>query len=212
MIKFPKTFSIDLRPNCPQIYDQFTINSCVANAACFLYKYYSKTSVEPSRLNLYNNIRKRGRDSGGYILNALKTLKKNGIVSEKLEPYKKKLKIVLNIKSKKYKIKDYCVIPQLKIELIECLKKNNPFIFSLLLDSNFKEIVQKSAVYNKRLGKSTTPHALVCVGYDKLTDMFLIANSWGDTFGKKGYFVISSNIILDSRYCYDFYYFNSGIN
>ena len=48
-------------------------------------------------------------------------------------------------------------------------------------------------------------HAVIAVGYDNAARHFIILNSWGDTFGDKGYFYMPYEFIVDPHKCHDFW-------
>ena len=42
-------------------------------------------------------------------------------------------------------------------------------------------------------------HAVVCVGYDDKSQRFICRNSWGTSWGDKGYFYMPYNYLTNSR-------------
>ena len=194
--KFKRRFSVDLRDKCPPIYDQGNIKSCVVNALCFMYKYYSKTNFDPSRMNLYNNVRKNKRNIGYTVESAMKILTKIGVLAEKYHPYDMEY---VNYESKyntiqecrKHRITGYISLNRVKTDLIACLREGHPFIFTTI--------------------RNGSPHTMVCVGYDYIKEEFIIANSVGTTFGNKGYFNLSWHILVDNTKSFDFYRIDSVI-
>jgi C1A family cysteine protease len=85
---------VDLRPFMPPVFDQGELGSCTANALCGLRQYYAmkhndKTAL--SRLYLYWHERELEgtvyEDSGAYLRDGMKVLKKLGVCPEKHFPY-----------------------------------------------------------------------------------------------------------------------------
>src|SRR4051812_44320534 len=88
----PDTY--DLKNNIQELYDQKSINSCVANSVCLAYRIVQKNKkFQPSRLYIYYKARQKDMgsdqisDSGTYIDAALKHIQQHGICSEKLWEY-----------------------------------------------------------------------------------------------------------------------------
>lgn len=53
-------------------------------------------------------------------------------------------------------------------------------------------------------------HAVVLVGYDDVKQAFKVRNSWGKTWGQKGYFWMSYDYVADTSLCNDFWVVNSA--
>jgi len=48
-------------------------------------------------------------------------------------------------------------------------------------------------------------HAVLAVGYDDKTQRFIVRNSWGTTWGIKGYFTMPYPYLLDANLADDFW-------
>jgi C1A family cysteine protease len=48
-------------------------------------------------------------------------------------------------------------------------------------------------------------HAVLCVGYDDHKHHFIMRNSWGDSWGDKGYFYLPYEYLLDHNLASDFW-------
>jgi C1A family cysteine protease len=84
----------DLKSEIAQVYNQLSLNSCVANAVATAYQVRQKNKdFLPSRLQLYFNSRKREdpnvslNDSGTHSDAALRHVEEHGICAEELWPY-----------------------------------------------------------------------------------------------------------------------------
>ena len=82
--------SVDLRPNCPPVYDQGQLGSCTANALIGAFE-YDVPSFMGSRLFLYYNERKLEGDipddNGAQLSDGVKCLEKYGLCPESEWPY-----------------------------------------------------------------------------------------------------------------------------
>lgn len=99
LAKLPK--KVDLRPNCPPVFNQGKLGSCTANAIAAAHQFdqmkQNKPKVfTPSRLFIYYNEREirqykiRGtvnQDSGAMIRDGIKSLAKQGAAPESMWPY-----------------------------------------------------------------------------------------------------------------------------
>jgi C1A family cysteine protease len=53
-------------------------------------------------------------------------------------------------------------------------------------------------------------HAVVAVGYDDPAKRFIVRNSWGATWGQKGYFTMPYAYLADRNLCDDFWTIRRG--
>ena len=83
--------NIDMRADCPEIYDQGELNSCVSNAVSFMIEFIQKKyeiphNIMPSRLYIYYNTRDSLKtiqeDSGATIIDTLISTNHDGYCSE----------------------------------------------------------------------------------------------------------------------------------
>src|SRR5918912_2497020 len=87
--------NVDLRPDCPPVYDQGQLGSCTANAIGAAFEFMQKKQQQqdfmPSRLFIYWNERKIegtvDQDSGAMIRDGIKSVHKLGACSEDTWPY-----------------------------------------------------------------------------------------------------------------------------
>jgi C1A family cysteine protease len=196
---------MDLRPICSSIEDQGNLGSCTGNALAgaieFLERKDNVRFVDVSRLFIYYNERAiEGTiksDAGAMIRDGIKTLKNQGVCSEKSWPY-----IISKFAVKptapcykealKRQIASYHRILTLD-EMRACLADGFPFIFGFTVYESFESpevtktgIAQMPQPDERSLGG----HAVLAVGYDDTQKRFIVRNSWGTGWGQKGYFTI----------------------
>ena len=90
----------------------------------------------------------------------------------------------------------------------ECLHQGFPFVFGFLVYESFEsqEVASTGNMpmpqkHEKVLGG----HAVMAVGYDDEKKVFIVRNSWKDTWGDKGYFYCPYAFMTNSEYCSDFW-------
>jgi len=86
---------VDLRANCPAVYEQGILGSCTANALAAAFQFEQKKQLIPdfipSRLFIYYNERVLLNtiysDSGAFLRDGIKTMNMQGVCSENDWPY-----------------------------------------------------------------------------------------------------------------------------
>jgi C1A family cysteine protease len=213
---------IDMRtsPIAP-IFDQAQYGSCVSNAVCFAAQQkLGKLTLSDglSRFFLYYNARvliegsKAKDDTGLMIRSGFLSLKKYGDILEVNYPY-----VVKNF-AKKPTLKQYNnalkisgtqfnTVNQDLIALKTALFNGKPIVFGFMVYDSFESVeVAKTGVVPLPLKTENIlgGHAVTIVGYDDLTKKFIIRNSWGTTWGDKGYCYFPYEMILNPQLCSDF--------
>jgi C1A family cysteine protease len=215
---------VDLRDQCPAVYDQGALGSCTANAIGGAIEYDQKKQNEtlfvPARLFIYWNERNMegsvGEDAGAQIRDGIKSINSLGVCPETEWPYdiskftKKPsegcYKDALLRKSLEYKR-----VLQDVGHMRECLKTKLPFVFGFVVFPSFED---KSVVETGDWGGPTEDdlkkgplggHAVMAVGYDDDKKAILVRNSWGEEWGDKGYFWLPYDFITNREYANDFW-------
>jgi C1A family cysteine protease len=199
--------SVDLRPQCPPIYDQGELGSCTANgiggAIEFTQmKQHSPTVFTPSRLFIYYNERVMEgtieSDSGAMIRDGIKSVAKQGACPETLWPY-----VIANFAEKPPQacydsalhntVKRYQRLAQNLTQMKGCLAAGYPFVFGFTVYDSFESqavaqtgVVPMPGPTEQVLGG----HCVVAVGYDDAQQRFILRNSWGTSWGQQGYFTM----------------------
>jgi C1A family cysteine protease len=196
---------VDLRSQCPPIYNQLQLGSCTANAIAgaieFDFGKEKHLDFIPSRLFIYFNERKIENsidsDSGAMIRDGIKTVASDGVCDERLWPY--------NIKKFKKEPckKCYTLAEQDIVEKYErlltiddyknALSEGYPFIFGFTVYESFESIdVANTGIVPmpKADERVLGGHAVLGVGLDDNKGYFIVRNSWGPTWGDRGYFYL----------------------
>jgi len=222
---------VDLRPNCPAVYDQGQLGSCTANAIAGAIEFDQKKqgTVEfmPSRLFIYYNERviehSATTDSGAQIRDGIKSVAKQGVCSETSWPYDDTNKDPAPCPKCKYAIKPAknCyteaaahkvsayqrLIPTLD-RLRGCLASGYPFVFGFTVYASFEsEEVAKTGILPMPAANEQTVggHAVMAAGYDDAGQQFIIRNSWGASWGQAGYFLMPYAYLTNSNLSDDFW-------
>jgi C1A family cysteine protease len=195
---------VDLRKNCPKIYNQGELGSCTANAlACGIQYDEMKQKLEnnvPSRLFIYYNERDMegnvNNDTGASLRDGVKTINKIGYCNETQWPYdiekfSEKPSGECYDYARKHKSLIYKRVQQDETHIKSVLNIGFPIVFGISVYESFEsQTVSKTGVIplpetsERMLGG----HAIVLVGYDEEKRLFTFRNSWGEDWGENGYF------------------------
>lgn len=210
----------DLRTYCSTIENQGDLGSCTACSLVgnleFLKKRKLKKCINFSRLFLYYNervIRNTVKeDSGASLRDGIKSLVKAGDCTENLWPYNigrfrvkpdsRAYKNALN-----YQIKSYYRL-NTPAEMKHTLSSGFPFVFGFAVYESFESddvartgIVPMPEDDERMLGG----HAVMAVGFDDDKQQFIIRNSWGESWGDKGYFYLPYKYLSNRSLSSDFW-------
>jgi C1A family cysteine protease len=213
---------VDLRNQCPPVYDQGQLGSCTANGiggALQFERMKQKLTPDfiPSRLFIYYNERMMehtvNSDSGAMIRDGIKSVSKQGDCPESEWPYDI-TKFTVKPPSKCYKealhytAVQYQRLVQNVNQMKGCLASGYPFIFGFTVYDSFEnQQVAKSGEVpmpgpaEKVLGG----HCMVAVGYDDSQQRFIVRNSWGGNWGMQGYCTMPYAYLTDSNLASDFW-------
>lgn len=211
---------VDLRNQCPVVYDQGKLGSCTANAIGAAYEFdelkqHNHDEFSPSRLFIYYNERNmEGRvdeDAGAEIRDGMKAINSVGVCHRNLWPYDiskftDKPTDDCFEDAKNHKSIKYERLTQNLHELRHCISEGYPFVFGFSVYESFEsEEVAKTGYMPipKPDEKLLGGHAVMAVGYDK--NNFIIRNSWGETWGDHGYFYMPIKFLLNPQMCSDFW-------
>jgi C1A family cysteine protease len=212
---------VDLRSKMPVVYDQGNLGSCTANAIAAGVEYERLKQKEkdfiPSRLFIYYNERVMegtvNYDAGAMIRDGIKSVNQQGVCPETEWPYTIS-KYRTKPSTKCYtdallsKVLSYSAVTQTLDQLKAALAAGTPFIFGFTVYDSFESntvattgIVPMPLPGNYVLGG----HAVIAVGYDDSKKMFIVRNSWGTSWGLKGYFYMPYAYVTSPNLASDFW-------
>jgi C1A family cysteine protease len=213
--------SVDLRPDCPPVYDQDKLGSCTANAigAAFEFQQCREQLADfmPSRLFIYYNERHLegtvDEDSGAMIRDGIKSVHKLGVCDEKIWAYDiarftERPPAEAYAQAKDHQATVYRrVIPVLH-QMQGCLASGTPFVFGFSVYESFesREVAETGVVpLPPRSERLLGGHAVLAVGYDDASQRFLVRNSWGTDWGMDGYCTMPYGYLTDPSLARDFW-------
>lgn len=216
----PKSFG--LRSVCPPVVDQLNLGSCCANAACNMHfflqkKLGAKDPFLPSRLMCYYEVRLREGnveiDAGGKIRDAMKELARHGDCPETQWPYDverfaEKPPVSCYSEALEHQIISYFRVPQYLWSFKSCIASGYPFEFGFTVYESFlsERTTNTGIISLPKYGEQILGgHAVLCVGYDDVSQIFLAMNSWGEGWGDAGYCQFPYEYLCNSFLADDFW-------
>ncbi|HVP39931.1 MAG TPA: C1 family peptidase [Candidatus Saccharimonadales bacterium] len=215
---------VNLRPNCPPVYDQGQLGSCTANAIAGAIQFdelkqRSRTKFAPSRLFIYYNERAMegtiGSDSGAQIRDGIKSVAKLGAPPETDWPYSDSgSRFIQKPDAKSYsdalkhRVLSYERLLRDLNQYRGCLASGYPFVFGFTVYESFESsLVARTGVAPMPSAgdKVVGGHAVMAVGYDDSQHRFIVRNSWGTGWGLRGYFTLPYAYFTDSNLSDDFW-------
>lgn len=214
---------VDLRDKCPSVYDQGHLGSCTANSIAFSYHYDEiKQNVSapfiPSRLFIYYNERNMeghvAEDSGAEIHDGIQSINTIGVCNEADWPYditKFTDKPTQNCydEAKLHQTKEFKAVKQNLEQLKAAIIEGYPVVFGFQVYESFESPdVAKTGIMPipKDNEKILGGHAVAVVGFDDSKKVFIVRNSWGETWGDKGYFYMPYEFIVNPDMASDFWF------
>jgi len=225
---------VDLRRHCPRIYNQGQIGSCTANAIAAAIEFDRKKQklrdFIPSRLFIYYNERSMEHsvplDNGAQIRDGIKSVSKQGTCPETKWPYddtpadpttnlwppgakpRQKPPRSCYKDAKKCCAVSYQRVDRTLSQMKGCLADGFPFVFGFTVYDSFESSeVATTGVLQMPASKEGVVggHAVLAVGYSDKDERFIIRNSWGKSWGQRGYFTMPYSYLLSDNLSDDFW-------
>ena len=218
---------VDLRAQCPAVYDQGQLGSCTGNAIAGAIQFdrmkqgFASPKEIPARLFIYYNERviehTVSQDAGAQIRDGIKSVNKLGVCFEgkgkdqwpyNAAKFATQPPPACYATALKHQVQTYQRLTQTTDQLKGCLASGYPFVFGFTCYQSFEsQAVAKSGVLNLPAPSETVVggHAVVCVGYDDSEQRFIVRNSWGKSWGMKGYFTIPYAYLTNNNLSDDFW-------
>ena len=213
--------TVDLRPECPPVYDQGQLGSCTANSIGGAFQFEQmKQKIKdfvPSRLFIYYNERviehTVNSDSGAQIRDGIKVVAKLGAPPETdwpydIEKFAEKPPQGAFSDAAKNKVLSYQRVSRALNQMKGCLASGFPFVFGFTVYDSFESttVAHTGHAPMPQPGEKVVGgHAVAAVGYDDKNQWFIVRNSWGTSWGMKGYFTLPYQYLLESDLSDDFW-------
>ena len=217
---------VDLRAGCSPIEDQGALGSCTGNAIAGIVEYMDRRAgkmIDVSRLFIYYEervlINTVNYDSGAYIRDGIKVVNKKGACLESVWPYmisryRTKPSTAAYNDALRRKANAYQ-----KCANFTAVKQALAQGFPVVVGFDVYESFETQAVANT--GMMPYPqageqllggHAVALVGYNDTTQRFIARNSWGTSWGDRGYFYMPYQVITNTNMSDDFWIITSVVN
>jgi C1A family cysteine protease len=223
LMNFPKGLpaAVDLRPQCPPVYDQGQLGCCTGNGIAAAIQFdqmkLGKTAFTPSRLFIYYNERVMegdvSQDAGAQVRDGIKSVATLGAPPETVWPYDitqfaVQPPVVAYNDAKLDLVSAYARVSQSLPQMQGCLADGYPFVIGFTVYASFESaaVASSGVVAMPKPGEKTMGgHCVVVVGYNNKSRTFILRNSWGTTWGMKGYFTMPYEYLLDPHLASDFW-------
>lgn len=185
-------------PNLPPIRSQGKLSSCASHAiiGCYEVMLGDLRYIEGSELFHYFNVRRYINDKwpdnkGMTIRDACKGMQKYGFTPEYIWPYVEEKFNNFPTESAYTLAKSYPTKQYEKLDGLDMIKQsilsNIPVVFGIYVNSDFRKLNKKQFIFDPKK-RTTSGHAVCCVGFDDNKKVLIVRNSWGEDWGKEGYF------------------------
>lgn len=218
--------SADLRPFFSKIKEQGEIGACATFAAVAMYEAAANRGLGPGepkadlseRFVFYHSNVLKGRPEGGSnFFDQLAVLGTEGVCSESMCPYSVKAAEEPPSRAAAEEAATHRVLKALQIpldngdsdsewlagnhrRLTSALSQGYPVGISLRIADDFGRQGPYIAIPEEGTAAGYSFHAMVLAGYSEADKCYIVRNSWGESFGDKGYCYISAAYIDDPAY------------
>jgi C1A family cysteine protease len=217
---------VDLSSEMPPVLDQKALGSCALNATSNILRHLLKVEklpeIQPSRLYLYYNTRvliagdSAKEDTGCILRDVCKAVQKYHACEEKVWPYiipkfSKAPPLTAYKNAELHRQVKYVRVPLVLDTIKQLVFNKTPILIGVAVYESFEtnEAISSGDIPmpDPKTEKMLGGHAIVLCGYDDDTQRFTIQNSWGTGVGKKGFFTLPYDYVLDPNLAGDFWAF-----
>ncbi len=220
---------VDLRPECPIVHEQGHPLTCTAHAIAGAFQVEQRRlgleDFSPSRLFIFYNtiaLMQAQHQDGANLRAGLKAVARQGVCPEKDWPFSLRQSVMDTRPSHyAYEIAEHHKILRYESivrggrsedQLLHVLKyrlaEGFPFMFAFQAYKSFEsEHVAQTGIMHMPRDKEEAMgwHAVMAVGYEDQHKRILVRNSWGWSWGIKGYFWMPYEYIVDSKIADNFW-------
>ena len=223
LIRFPQGLpaAVDLRSECPPVYDQGQLGSCtgngIAGAIEFDQRKQGTEEFTPSRLFIYYNERviegTVNQDSGAQIRDGIKVVATLGAPPERIGPTTspnspKSRRLRRMPMPSRTLFSSYARVAQDLTQMQGCIAGGYPFVFGFTVYESFEseQVATTGIVPMPGSGETVVGgHCVVAVGYDDSNRTFVVRNSWGTGWGLQGYCRMPYEYLITPHLANDFW-------
>jgi C1A family cysteine protease len=223
---------VDLRPLCPRVHEQGHPLTCTAHSLAGAFQFEQRRlglkDFSPSRLFIFYNTlaylraMHATKKQGANLRAALKAVARHGVCPERDWPFSLTQAAMARKPNRRaYEVAEHHKITRYerivmgrrsRAEFLRLMKyrlaEGFPFLFAFLVHESFESLhVAKTGIMPmpKRGERLRGWHAVMAVGYDDRNQRVLVRNSWGWSWGIKGYFWMPYDYIANPRVTADFW-------
>lgn len=226
-ISLPPRYDLRDHYGLPPVYDQGQLGSCTGNSIAAAIQFermrqnLPSAGLVPSRLFIYYNERAMegtiNSDSGAQIRDGIKSAGSQGDCFEGtaadqwpyvISRFRRKPPPACYAEALKDRAVSYSRLTPTVAQLKGCLASGYPFVFGFTVYSSFEgpDVAKSGVVQMPAPGETVVGgHAVLAVGYDDGAQRFTVRNSWGATWGQKGYFTIPYAYLISGNLADDFW-------
>ena len=218
---------VDLRTYASPIEDQGNLGSCTGNAIAGLIELIDRKNnkvLDVSRLFIYYQERLLegtiNYDNGAYIRDGIKSVYTYGAPLESYWPYN------INRFAQRPSSASYTDALKRKVtgyqrctnfaSVKSALAAKNPVVIGFTVYESFEGTVNNNTGMmpypNVRTEQVLGGHAVAIVGYNDSTQRFTCRNSWGTSWGDRGYFYMPYQVIQNVNMSSDFWLISAVTN
>lgn len=213
---------VDMRAHCSPVEDQGELGSCTGNAIVgaleYLENVQNQSFINLSRLFVYYNERviegTVNQDAGAMIRDGIKAIARYGVCSEDVWPYNvatftNRPSLEAYQSAEQHKAIEYRRVMQSADDIQHALAAGFPVVCGIILFSQFESdhVISTGMVSMPDMAREQNlgGHAVLCVGYNRTTRQYIMRNSWGESFGDKGYFYLPFDYLHSPQLADDFW-------